>query len=707
MELNNIYINRVFKKLLGDKKLFIVISIIVFFWIIIYLVAFYEPKYTSRATVILVDTSTPTYVTNLEGESGFANNSKEAITQLEILDSFQLSNFLMNYIKEKYPNDLNKNINEQKFYNKLQKRLKGKTKLATDIINISFSWNDPKKAQILLKQILKEYKNINLTINKEIQTNRRQYIDETLAKVEVRLEKVRVDIANYMKSNLAISIDEESRRLVNQNVNFETRLKMTNASIQRYRSTIKDIENKLGLNTKDAIQAVALGADNKNLAQLRAQLDENLQQLAFDSIKMAPTNPKIVARNKSIEEIKKQIQEQIMLSIGKEMKEGSVNIYDPVRTKLVLDLVDAQTEHASLVAEKHSLEQSIKEIDKTQAAIPNKKYTLENLEQQEKNLSIAFDELKKKQIEAHIKEAEISSNIVIIDPPDFPESQSFPTILHIVLMGLAFSFLLTIVVSILKTLIENVCEGVNEIESTTGKKIIGVLPWYDETQKEEEIEKIDEIAYESILSNILIKNYSANAKVLTFSSNSIKKYNSKVVYKLATKLNKLGHSVVVIDSDLRNPTLYRDSNIEDTYKTQLSDLILDIGLKLRQNQKINIKYIQENLSKDSNGLSLLSNVKPVNNSYDYFAGNTFELIIDTLKENFDWILIDTPTVTLAPEVFVIAKRSDSFILITTIKVTYSLLKRIVNDLREANINFIGCIIRDKNVNVSEYLEFLK
>ena len=245
-----------------------------------------------------------------------------------------------------------------------------------------------------------------------------------------------------------------------------------------------------------------------------------------------------------------------------------------------------------------------------------------------------------------------------------------------------------------------------EIEATTGKKIIGVLPWYDENQSETEIAKVDEIAYESILSNLLIKNYSANAKVLTFSSNSIKKYNSKVVYKLASKLNNSGYSVVVLDADLRNPTLYKDANLLNKYKVELSDLILDIETKLRQNQKVDCQYIKDNLSQDANKLYMLSNFKSVANSYDYFAGNAFELIITRLKDSFDWILIDTPTISLAPEVFVIAKKSDSFILITTLKVTYSLLKKICQNLQEASINFIGCIIRDKNVNVNEYLEFL-
>ncbi|MGD9581776.1 MAG: hypothetical protein AB7V50_10420, partial [Vampirovibrionia bacterium] len=263
---------------------------------------------------MLSDTSTPTFVTNIEGEASFANKSNETLTQIEILRSYQLSLFLKKYLEEKYPKELKKNITDQKFYVLLRKHLQAKSKLATDLINISFDWNNPELSQELLTEILKEYRRVNLNFNRQIQTEKRKYIDEILAQTEDRLNKVRSKIANYMKDNLAISLDEESRRLVNQNINFKTRLEMTNASIQRYNSTIAGIKKKLGLSVEDAINAVALGADNKNLAQLRALLDDSQQKLAFESIKLAPTNPKIVALKQQIEQIKKQIQDQITLS---------------------------------------------------------------------------------------------------------------------------------------------------------------------------------------------------------------------------------------------------------------------------------------------------------------------------------------------------------------------------------------------------------
>lgn len=707
MGINQVKNNRFISNIIRDKFLFIAVAIIVFFWIAIYLLLFFEPNYESKAKVLVADTSTPTFVTNLDGDNNHLTKTNDVLTQLEIIRSYKISTFLFNYLKKHHPDVIKDNDNPQKFFTKTRKHLKTSNKLATDVINISFSWKNPEESQEILREILKEYQKISLDLNKEVHTQKRVYIDKLVKEGETDLKRIRDTIANYQEKNNTIDITEESRRIVNQKVNFKTRLAMLKASIRRNQKTIQKIESELGLDTRTAIKAVALGADNKNLAKLREQLDTANQKLNYESIKLAPTNPKIVALKKQIATIKEQIQKQIKLSIGKHTSDNNVNIYDPVRTKLVLDLVEAQSEYASLIAEKSSLEGSIAKIDALQSTIPGKKFTLETLEQEEKNMAIAYDELRKKQIEAKIKEAEVASSIIIIDQPSLPLKPSFPTILQILGMGFVLSLLIGVIASILKTLVEDVCEGVQEIEATTDQRIIGILPWYAEGQLPEDKAKIDEIAYEKILSNILIKTYSTNSKILTFSSNSIKKYNSTIVYKLASKLKKLGNNVVVIDTDLRNPTLLKDANLEESYKTEFSTLILSIEQKLRKGEKVTDEFILSSLSNDAQELAILSNLSPIDNSYDYFASNAFDIILETLRKYFDWILIDTPTVTIAPEVFVIAKKSDTFVLITTLKITYSILKKVTEDLRSANINFIGCIIRDKSVNVNKYLEFLK
>lgn len=707
MNIAKIHKSRYVRNYFRDKNLALLTTLIVMFWIIIYFFTFYKPVYRSEAKVLIKDNYTISFITQLEKENSMSDVNSSILTQIEILKSYQLMSFLYDYLKKQSPNEVKQYKSKDSFINTAKKIIKVKNKLSTNILVISLAWENAKESQVLLKVILDEYQRINLTINREIKTNRRKYIDEKIKEIENKLLEARNKLKAFKTGTLSISIDEESKGLVVQKIDFVSNLEQVNASINSTNSSLKELQKQLGMSAKEGMNAVALGLDNRNLIDLRAKLDEATQQYAFESTKNASTNPKMVALKNKINTIKSQVQKQIELTLGKSMKNQKINIFDPVRTKLVSDVISTQANLISLEAQKKSLERSLGNINSNQAKIPLKQYTLDNLKQEETNLSLAYDELRKKQIEATIQEAEVASNVVIVDSPNLPDKPSFPTILHIVLMGLCLSIMISMLISILKTFIEDICEGVEEISETTGKPVIGIIPWFNNNIDDENQHEVNDIAYENIVSNILIRSYKSNAKVLSFSSNNIKKYNSKTIYTIALKLKKLGHSVVIIDSDFRFPTLYRDTNVVDKAQIELSDLILKIEKKLRNNEKVQITDIINNLTYDENNIALCANRKVVKDSYEYFACLAFNIIINNLKEKFDWVLIDTPTVTVAPETLMIAKRSDMFILITTMKVTYSNLTRISEALKASDINFMGCIVRDKDIDVSNYIEFLK
>ena len=89
-----------------------------------------------------------------------------------------------------------------------------------------------------------------------------------------------------------------------------------------------------------------------------------------------------------------------------------------------------------------------------QSTIPEKKFMLDNLQQEEGVLSTAYDNLKEKQIEAKIKEAEAVSNIVVIDPPNLPKSPSFPSYIQVLLIAVMLGLTAGLTISVLKTLVE-------------------------------------------------------------------------------------------------------------------------------------------------------------------------------------------------------------------------------------------------------------
>lgn len=692
--------NRYFRNFKSDKKLIFSTILIILAWSLIYVLFFYKPSYKSNVKIWIKDLATKEFVTSLDIKSQlkpltFAGNP--LLTQIELLKSDKLKEAIVQYkLKQGVKATLDDvNIDVKSLPN-------------ADILLISLIDSTPEKAQETLSYLIEEYDNINLLINRKIRTSRRKYIELKLAEINDELQKAREKVKIYKSGNLAINLDVESNQLVSQKTLMSSKLEGVIAEIRNIQSSINELENQLSLNSKDAIRAVALGSGNQILMQLRKDLNECIQKYEHDSSKYADTNPKMVALKNKINIINDQIKKQVELSIGSYAKREEVNIFDPVRMNLVQKLAIYQTDLMGLCAEEEALADTIDKINFQQSKIPEKKFILGRLEQEEKVLSAAYNELKKKQIEAKIKEAEVSSNVIIVDPPSLPKGASFPSGFQVLILGLFLGMAMGLTASFLKTIIEDICDDPELIEKITGNSVIGSIPWVENYIPNSEILFIQDFAYDNLASSLITKCQKGNQKVITFTSSSFKKPQSSVVYRLAEKLKKMGASVVIIDSDFRMPTVLQNVGIESRLKTNLSDFILASDRKLKQDQALAINEVLTHLITDDKGIKHLANKDTVLESYEFFGLKAFNYIVQILKNEFDWVLIDVGAPQITPEFVTISKCSDGVVLFASKTTTYAVLKNIMKKIKNANIPFIGTIMRESDSKLEkEYKKYLR
>lgn len=716
--LTNLNKNRYFRNFKRDEKLILSSVLIIFSWAIIYLLLFYKPSYESKAKVWIKDLATSEYVTTLDKENQLAPLTvagNPLLTQVELLKSEQLKQDVADY-KLKQGEKVDANNVEVDVENDIN----------TDILTISYSDHSPEKAQNTLRQILKDYDEINLSINKKVKTSRREYIDSKLEEITQKLHSVRNEIRNYKRKNLSIDLAEQSKGLVDQEILMSSKLADTNAEIKNKRSSINEFKRQLSLNSKDAINAVALGG-NPVLTQLRNDLNTAIQEYEFDSAKLSVTNPKMVAQKAKIAAINKQIKKQIELSVGKYAQAQKINIFDPVREDLVKNYAATQTDLMGLEAESQSISSSIDKINQQKAKLPEDKFNLDNLEQEENVLSEAYNQLKEKQIEAKIKEAETVSNIIVVDVPSLPEGASFPTAFQALLLAIFFGGFVGIFVSILKTMLEDVCDDIETIEKITGTSALGVIPWIEDLNPNDnnqvnQSDSINSLAYDNIVSNLMIKCYKDNKKVIAFTSSSLNKTHPTRIHQLAARLKKSGHSVILVDCDFRTPTIFKTAEVENNVKVNLSELIVNLEQKIHQNnaqdEEVPINSNQQELLlnsqirnaiiKDDSGINYLGNKDFIFEPCEFFGTAAFGYIINFLKKEYDWVLIDTGVAHITPEVLIISKLSDGVVLLVNKSITYTILNAITKAMKNAGIPIIGTIVRESDSKLSsDYKKYLE
>ena len=168
-------------------------------------------------------------------------------------------------------------------------------------------------------------------------------------------------------------------------------------------------------------------------------------------------------------------------------------------------------------------------------------------------------------------------------------------------------------------------------------------------------------------------------KIITVSSAMAGEGKTTNSVNLAISFSQLGKKVLLIDADLRRPSIHKKLKIENT--DGLSGILGGFS------------SIEKTVVSINPSFSVLpSGLTPPNPS-ELLASREFEALLQTFKESFDYIIIDTAPVGIVSDALTVGKASDGILLVVKEKsTTYSEFERVVDALKLAEITLLGVLL---------------
>ena len=155
---------------------------------------------------------------------------------------------------------------------------------------------------------------------------------------------------------------------------------------------------------------------------------------------------------------------------------------------------------------------------------------------------------------------------------------------------------------------------------------------------------------------------------------------SSVVSNLALALAESGNRVLLIDTDLKKPALYRIFDQEKIDGKSVSDI-------LEGNQTLS-----EILTEVHHNVFVAYQYESIHNSSGYVSDTKMKALIEEGKKQFDYVLLDTPPVSLSADAEIILAYADSAVLV--VRQDWAEIGE-VNDtidvIRQSNCTFAGYI----------------
>lgn len=187
-------------------------------------------------------------------------------------------------------------------------------------------------------------------------------------------------------------------------------------------------------------------------------------------------------------------------------------------------------------------------------------------------------------------------------------------------------------------------------------------------------------AYRVIRTSIQFAQAGKELKTLAVTSCMPNEGKSMTAANLAVVLTQAGKSVLLIDCDMRNPTVHKNFNLSN--KVGLSSCI-SMGTALSDAvQKTSIEGLY----------ALTGGVIPPNPS-ELLGSEQMKNVLQRAKEQYDYVLIDTLPVMPVTDALIVGRFVDGMILvIASAEVKVEMARDVKNQLVNAGANILGVVL---------------
>jgi capsular exopolysaccharide synthesis family protein len=537
-------------------------------------------------------------------------------------------------------------------------------KLAT-VIEIGLKTSSVKLGQDVINELMRVYVSSKLEEKNHLANVTIDYIEKQLEEVSTSLNFTEDNLKRFKSVNRAMNVDEQASRLSEQQLQLQNQLAELMVQ-KRYYDYIKEY-NLSGTDENQIVTPASMGVTDQVLNRLVEELATAQSQLDILIKNNQERNPMVNRLRIQIRNLKSTISENI-----------------------------ATAERANDMAISE-MQNRLEQLDSRIIKLPATQMQLGGI-QRTFNLNDAiYNYLLEKQAEAKITKASNLSDIVVIEPAHMVGSSPVsPKYMFNYFIALIMGFTLPVMILVIKMLFKTTISEQEEIEHITNATILGKVFHYN-NRKEKNVfvlspgNKIAE-NFRTMRTNLnFALGGGASAKTILVSSCVSGEGKTFSALNIAAAYAQIGKRTALINFDLRNS----QSLIKNVDNSNGLSMFLSNEAELDE-------VIQKSYFKSLDVI----NAGPVPpNPLELMENERTNALFKFLKENYDYIIIDTPPMAQVSDAFTLIQYADLNLIIVRYNVTKKkLLRLVLGELKNKNINNVYIILNDNKL-VSEQMGY--
>ncbi len=504
----------------------------------------------------------------------------------------------------------------------------------TQLVKIRFRSADPVLATKIANAVGQAYIDANFEAKLVVTQNASTWLTNNAQKLEERLRNSEQALQEYLLQEGLIDIngiddiyanelEELSRKLntaVNKRIEAQTLIELLKS---------KSSQN---LDSLLSIDEFANQAQIRDLKLSEAQAEKSVSELAQ---RYGPKHDRMIqaqAQLRSIQQRTEQLIREISFSKQQDLLAAKAQ-----EEMLRSELNNKKVEFQSLGSQKTRFEQLKREVE-------SNKDLYETFLNREKETSATSD--------YRNVTARFTDKAII---PLFPVA---PQRMKLVLTAAFFGFAIACALIIILETLRDVIRTAADVEEKLGMTCLGTIPMVKNrrlrkggvtyTAYLDKDEKLFSEACRSVRTSLLLKLTNSQQKILAFTSSIPEEGKTSTSINMAAAFSKM-EKVLIIDCDLRRPSLAKRFNIPESQPGLTNILSMDTAIK-----DCLVRVEEANLDVLPTGL-----IPP--NPQELLASSRFKKLLEHFQEKYDRIIIDTPPLISVSDALIIGQYTNGLI----------------------------------------------
>lgn len=611
-------------------------------------------------------------------------------TEMEVINSTPILQKIINTLNLK--NAEGKSLKPADLKEKIGIKIIG----GTDVIAISYESHNPKEAAAVVNQLMSFYIENDIDTNQAEATSARVFIAKQLPQTEATVQKQEAVLRMFKEKNNIVALTDEATAAVKVIADLDTQINTAQAELEKANARSNALNSKVGLNSQEAI-AVSSLSQSTAVQGVLAELQGIEKQLATQRSRFQDQNPIIINLESKKTELTTLLQKQIEQVLGTQTQvpEKLLQIGE-LKQNLIKEFLESEVQRLSIAREIASLNKSRSDYQKRANTIPQLEQSQQDLERKLKAAQLTYETLLKKVQEAQLAENKNTSNARIIEPAPVPEIQVSGSKAKVLVLAIMLGFLVSTIAVFVLELSDRSLKTIKEVRDKFGYPLLGVIPSFRQKKifirqsiksfslkipvRDTPYSQVSEQC-QMLQANLKFINSAKKLKIIVVTSSVPQEGKSTISANLAAASAQVGHRVLLIDADIRNPSQHHIWGL--TNSKGLSDLIVNQAELLTATCEV------------MNNLDVMTAGVATANPLAIFNSKSMVSLLEDFSNKYDFVIIDAPTLLLYADTLTLSQLSDGILLVARLGVVASPNVNATKDILDRSCqNMVGLVIND-------------